>query len=82
MQLEEADAFDRQFFQKETKLKLNKAEKRQLKFALKGGADLSKIEDLQEFLQDAVANVKTTQFTPHLPGAGGGVKPLKPGQRP
>jgi hypothetical protein len=41
MQLNEADAFDRQFFQKETKLKLNKAEKRQLKFALKNGADLS-----------------------------------------
>ena len=41
MLLNEADAFDRQFFQKETKLKLNKAEKRQLKFALKNGADLS-----------------------------------------
>lgn len=46
MQLSEADAFDRQFFQKENKLKLNKAERRQLKFALKNGADLSQIEDL------------------------------------
>ena len=46
MQLNEADAFDRQFFQKENKLKLNKAERRQLKFALKNGADLSQIEDL------------------------------------
>lgn len=41
MLLNEADAFDRQFFQKEATLKLNKAEKRQLKFALKNGADLS-----------------------------------------
>ena len=49
---------------------------------MKNGADLSKIEDLQGFLQNAVANVKTTQFTPHLPGVNVGGKPLKPGQRP
>jgi len=30
-------------------------------------------------LQSAVANVKTTQFTPHLPNASG--KPIAPGQR-
>ena len=44
--LDEADEFDRQFFQAQGKLKLTKDQKRQLKFMMKNGADISSIADL------------------------------------
>lgn len=42
----------------EIKLKLNKGEKRALKFALLKGVDITKIEDLKSFLQEQMADKK------------------------
>ena len=45
------DDFDKQFFQGNGgKIKLNKGEKRALKFALKRGLDINEVPDLREFL--------------------------------
>lgn len=52
-----ADDVDKDFFNKSEnkKMKLNKGEKRALKFELKNGADLSEVPDLKQYLQGAVA---------------------------
>ena len=57
----EVDEFDKEFFEnmKGKELKLNKGQKRVLKFALKKGEiDLDTIEDLPEFLDSIIASQK------------------------
>jgi hypothetical protein len=45
------DDFDKQFFRKNVpKMKLNKGEKRALKFAMNKGVDPSQMDDLRLFL--------------------------------
>lgn len=44
------DDFDKEYFAKDQKIKLNKGEKRTLKFALKRGLDVNEIEDLKLYL--------------------------------
>lgn len=47
----DVDDFDKDFFKKGSlKIKLNKGEKRALKFAMKRGVDVNEIEDLKHFL--------------------------------
>lgn len=71
------DDFDKQFFQKATKLKLNKGEKRALKFALKKGLDVNEVPDLKEFLQSEMKQSKQTKFSSF--GAEGMAGPPRPG---
>ena len=63
MTADDADDFDRQFFQKQKKVKLTKDQKRALKFAAKQGVDLGSVGDLEGFLQNAVQNTKKTHNT-------------------
>ena len=50
-QMDMVDDFDKQFFRKNVpKIKLNKGEKRALKFAMKKGVDPSQVDDLRLFL--------------------------------
>ena len=45
------DDFDKEFFGKKIpKVKLNKGEKRQLKFAMKQGVNINEVGDLKSFL--------------------------------
>jgi len=44
------DNFDKFYFQNQKKVKLNKGEKRALKFALQKGVSIDEIEDLRGFL--------------------------------
>lgn len=61
------DDFDAEFFgRKVPKVKLNKGEKRQLKFAMKSGVDVNQIEDLKSFLGEQMKQSKMTHNTPHV----------------
>lgn len=60
----EADNFDVGFFaEQKQKVKLNKGEKRALKFALAKGGVPEDPEQLKKFLEDSVANAKRSKGT-------------------
>ena len=64
------DDLDAQFFKGNLdKLKLNKGEKRALKFCIKKGVDLSAISDIKGFLQTQMQGSKQTKNTPISAGA-------------
>lgn len=64
--------FDNQFFGNKTvKIKLNKGEKRQLKFAQQSGVNLNEVGDLRTYLNMQIRQGKQTHNTPHQ---GGGTK--------
>lgn len=56
---------DKDFFRKNyQKVKLNKGEKRALKFALKSGENLNDVDDLKTYLGSKVKVSKNTHNTP------------------
>lgn len=62
--------FDAQFFGKKIpKVKLNKGEKRQLKYAMKAGVNINEIGDLKTFLNLQIKTSKQTHNTAKV-GAG------------
>lgn len=72
------DDFDKQFFQNNGgKIKLNKGEKRALKFALKRGLDVNQVEDLRQFLAMEMKQSKQTKTG--AVGAEGMRGPPRPG---
>ena len=59
------DDFDAEFFgRKMPKVKLNKGEKRALKFALKQGVNINEVGDLKSFLGGKMKQNKMTHNTP------------------
>jgi len=71
------DDFDNQFFgKKQKKFKLNKGEKRALKFAVKKGANIDEVDDLKSFLGSKIKQSQMTHNTP-LPARGPIVAPAK-----
>ena len=61
---EQEDDFDAQFFgRKIPKVKLNKGEKRQLKYAMKAGVNLNEVGDLKSFLNQQIKTSKQTHNT-------------------
>ena len=59
------DDFDAQFFgRKVPKMKLNKGEKRQLKYALKAGVNINEVGDLKTYLDQQIRDSKKTHNTP------------------
>jgi hypothetical protein len=44
-------------------MRLNKAEKRALKFAVKNGLDLNEVEDMPRLISELVGNKKAQQFS-------------------
>ena len=75
-----ADNFDKFYFQNNKKLKLNKGEKRALKFAIQKGASVDEIDDLRGYLEKQMEDSKRM---PHAPILGGGdpIKYSKHGNR-
>jgi len=72
----EVDNFDKQFFQGDSgKIKLNKGEKRALKFALKRGLDINQVGDLRQYLAQEIKR----QTSRGAIGAEGMKGPPKPG---
>ena len=66
------DDFDAEFFgRKIPKIKLNKGEKRQLKFEMRAGVNLNEIEDLKSYLASKMKQGKQSHNTP-LTAAGNG----------
>lgn len=62
--VEAEEDFDQQFFgRKVPKVKLNKGEKRQLKYAMKAGVNLNEIGDLKTFLNQQIKTSKQTHNT-------------------
>ena len=65
------DDFDAQFFgRKVPKVKLNKGEKRELKFAMKAGVNINEVGDLKSFLGQRMKQVKQTHNTPLTAASG------------
>ena len=65
------DDFDAQFFgRKVPKVKLNKGEKRELKFAMKAGVKINEVGDLKSFLGQRMKQVKQTHNTPLTAASG------------
>ena len=61
------DDLDKEFFRKNVpKMKLNKGEKRALKFALKKGVDVNQVDDLKSFLNSEMKQQKDTGSTKHM----------------
>ena len=52
------------------KVKLNKGEKRELKFALKAGVNINEVGDLKSFLGQRMKQVKQTHNTPQTAASG------------
>ena len=72
----EVDNFDKQFFQGDSgKIKLNKGEKRALKFALKRGLDINEVGDLRQYLAQEIKR----QTSRGAIGAEGMKGPPRPG---
>jgi len=72
------DDFDKQFFQNSSgKIKLNKGEKRALKFAIKRGLDVNQVDDLKQFL--AMEMKQQTKSMRGAIGAEGMRGPPRPG---
>ena len=66
------DDFDAEFFgRKIPKIKLNKGEKRQLKFEMRAGTNLNEIGDLKTYLASKMKQGKQSHNTP-LTAAGNG----------
>ena len=66
------DDFDAEFFgRKIPKIKLNKGEKRQLKFEMRAGTNLNEIGDLKTYLASKMKQGKLSHNTP-LTAAGNG----------
>jgi len=63
--MEAEDDFDAEFFgRKIPKIKLNKGEKRQLKFEMRAGVDLNEVGDLKTYLGGKMKQGKVTHNTP------------------
>ena len=62
------DNFDKFYFQKQKKVKLNKGEKRALKFAIQKGVSVDEIEDLRSYLGKEMEDSKRIPNAPILGG--------------
>jgi len=75
------DDFDADFFgRKIPKIKLNKGEKRQLKFEMKAGVNLNEIDDLKSYLGNKMKQGKLTHNTPKT-SSGYGAQEKKAAQK-
>ena len=76
------DDFDAEFFgRKITKIKLNKGEKRQLKFEMRAGVNLNEIDDLKSYLATKMKQGKQTHNTPMTAASTGENKVKKVAQK-